>query len=673
MSQTHKQRAASKRDETFPFDFFAALHKGDDDEALACLRSEAVPDGEVPSPRAEALIKSGEWDSNQKLSLVLIEANACTGRVGNDDYRFCGRPQNFCGKLAHSKTTVGSIKPGWYISFGKAHGVLTAPYLPPLQEGGPISSATAGRLLSATNPFRLTKGQWKFVIDSWHATRVDELSESINSDDKQDSEAHPLEVYKLPPIETDTQARVSTESIIETATTQVELEELSKLLHKTIAEHRADMERTTRAISEIHEQNKKTAAELQQATNKAHQWEVVVRRLREKLNEEGQSVELTVRELKEQIRDVAEEVENLRTVARLDGHVAREGFTQGIIDKVERLENAMFGATGSFTLFKEGFIEFKERIESGGGLEINGLTFTSPRDFMNWYEARNTPSIDIFLDALAYMHAIRAPVVHTDDATRQRELQMKSQIATGLEAAVLTSFDTVLPSVLVGGGGKKGDVMLGGTFDWLSGYLKSYTTWKPVGTQNGVSHQISFGVDSVTKRVVELRRNYGDSEIQTLSMGLCQDSARFCHELVRFINEQQEDLTANTTYSDEQVWAMQVECLQHIVEELNAAREGFSDAGRENRGNYVWGMLMSWKIQQRYMTNHFKDDPSLNGVLVRRILLQGQDTSVKKQLAKIDLTESKLEEYKRQNNGEVNKCKMELGKLKEEINKHAKK
>lgn len=65
-------------------------------------------------------------------------------------------------------------------------------------------------------------------------------------------------------------------------------------------------------------------------------------------------------------------------------------------------------------------------------------------------------------------------MVHQDDASKQREAQGKVLMESGLEASVMTSFDTILPSILVGG--KKVTDHGGGTFDWLQGYLlKTYS------------------------------------------------------------------------------------------------------------------------------------------------------------------------------------------------------
>jgi hypothetical protein len=149
----------------FPHDFFAALNKSDDDTAMMCLRAEAIPDG-VPSPRAADLIKTGAWDSLQKLSLVYVDVDACSGCVGTDGLRFCGKARNFCKVQSHPKSSIGKVKRGWYIAcLGKSAGVFTTPFLPAQEDGGPIRSQGAVRLLDEDNPFRLTRGQWQFVID----------------------------------------------------------------------------------------------------------------------------------------------------------------------------------------------------------------------------------------------------------------------------------------------------------------------------------------------------------------------------------------------------------------------------------------------------------------------------------------------------------------------------
>jgi hypothetical protein len=679
MSYTRKAGPKIQTDLSFPATFFGALQQGDEDEALSLLRAEALPDGEEPSPRAKALIEQGEWDSNQQLSLVLIESNACAGKVGNDDYRFCGKPANFCGIAAHAKNTVGTIRRGWYISLGKAHGILTTPYLPPLEEGGPITGILAGRFMSP-NPFRLTKGKWKFVIDAWHASRVVSIASSPTEQNKEEIVFSEEEAVHYPNIQGGAEeTKVAIHNVEdEVSLGQLNDQNLSAFVEQNDFEETEmkqylfvlnKMEAMENQLSALSVENQALRTQVIDGAANLQRYQRAVQESIRSATQEVRTATTAVQVLRARCEDLENALQLRVTTGTPTSETEGVERFQHLQDRVEQLDTAIFGETGKLSQFKESFIEFKEKLESGGGVECNGISFSCYRDFMNWYALQSEPTVSIFLDALAFMHAIRAPVVHTEDAMKQRDLQNKADVVTGLEAAVITSFDTIIPSVLVGSAGRKGENIQGGSFDWLAGYLKSYKVWKPVGTQNGVSHQITNGVSNVTKRVTEIRKRHATPDVNMLSSGLCQSSATFCHELVRFINEQQEELTANTAYSESQIWIMQLECIQRIVEELSEAREGYSDSGRVDRGNYIWGMLMSWKVQQRYLENHFKDDPALTGVLVRRILLQGQDDSVKKQLAKIDVTANQLETFKQNTNGDLRKLKDDIAKLKDEANK----
>jgi hypothetical protein len=101
-----------------------------------------------------------------------------------------------------------------------------------------------------------------------------------------------------------------------------------------------------------------------------------------------------------------------------------EQLPPGLLYMVQALDAAMFIATGSFTRLKTSFLEFKEKLESGGGIKCNGVAFKTQHDFLKWFEEEG-PTIDIFLDGIAYMHGISSPIVYSDDAIKQIELQMK--------------------------------------------------------------------------------------------------------------------------------------------------------------------------------------------------------------------------------------------------------
>jgi hypothetical protein len=274
-----------------------------------------------------------------------------------------------------------------------------------------------------------------------------------------------------------------------------------------------------------------------------------------------------------------------------------------------------------------------------------------------WFDNQNILQPAIFLDALAILSAIRAPVKHKDETTKEWESQRKIEFASDLDASMATSFETVLQSILVGG---KRATEGGGTYDWLKSYLKSFEVWKPTsGMTMGVSHKVA-------KRAEEYRSLITDEPtVSRLAAGLVMDSVTFCHDLVMFINEQNHELTHGTAYSKEAVWVMQLECIQTIVEEFSEARERVVDAGRHNPAYYLWGMLRAWQIQQRYHRNHFKNDPVLNGVLVRRLIMQGGGDGAEAKWAKLDALGKLVEQHHRSLTADIKKLQAAVKKGKD--------
>jgi hypothetical protein len=330
-------------------------------------------------------------------------------------------------------------------------------------------------------------------------------------------------------------------------------------------------------------------------------------------------------------------------------------------DDLERCKEALFGRTGDIQALRDQFITFRDRMESGGGIECHGVKFGSKNELLTWFDNQNISRPAIFLDALAVLGAIRAPVKHKDETTKEWESQRKIEFASDLDASMATSFETVLPSVLVGG---KRVTEGGGTYDWLKSYLKTYEVWKPAsGMTTGVSHQILSGIDKVAKRAEEYRSLITDEPtVSRLAAGLVMDSVTFCHDLVMFINEQNHELTHGTAYSKEAVWVMQLECIQTIVEELSEARERVADAGRHNPAYYLWGMLRAWQIQQRYRRNHFKNDPALNGVLVRRLIMQGGSDGAEAKWAKLEALIKLVDQYHRTVTADIKKLQAAVKK-----------
>jgi hypothetical protein len=335
-----------------------------------------------------------------------------------------------------------------------------------------------------------------------------------------------------------------------------------------------------------------------------------------------------------------------------DAEASRKAFLASV-------EHALFNPQGELSALRSQIKSLQTRFDSDGAIECHGVHFASKNEMAAWFKKRGL-TIGIFCDAVGLMHTIQAPVVHQAEATKTMESQQKVSMNTDLEAAIITSFSTILPSILVGNK-KEGT---GGTFDWLKSYLKDYSVWDPAGRKSGVSSRIRDGVKVATKRAEGLLSlTTDDTEAVKVASGLMADSCTFITSLCTWIESSHRELTADTPYTSGEVWDMQLECLEQIFEEIHQARVAVVDAARISQGIYLWGMLKAWQIQQRYLTNDFQDDPALTGIFVRRVLLHGQDVSLDERLSKLSDGLKKADEHNRQAVSDTKQLQREMKEL----------
>jgi hypothetical protein len=333
-----------------------------------------------------------------------------------------------------------------------------------------------------------------------------------------------------------------------------------------------------------------------------------------------------------------------------------EGDRKAFVDSVQ---HALFNPQGELGVLRSQIKSLQTRFNSEGAIKCHGVHFGSKTEMASWFE-KNGLTIGIFCDAVGLLHTIQAPVVHQAEATKTMESQQKVSMSTDLEAAIITSFSTILPSILVGNK-KEGT---GGTFDWLKGYLKDYSVWDPAGRKSGVSSRIRDGIKVATKRTEGLLLlTTDDIEAVKVASGLMSDSCTFITSLCTWIESSHRELTADTPYTSSEVWDMQLECLEQIFEELHQARVAVVDAARLSQGIYLWGMLKAWQIQQRYIRNDFQDDPALTGIFVRRVLLHGQDVSLDERLSKLSDGLKKAEDHNRQAASDTKQLQREVKDL----------
>jgi hypothetical protein len=662
---------------SFPTTFFDALNAGDGDAAVDALKRAAFGADSKPSPKAQELIDAGEWDQEQKLSLVNIDSTHCFGRVANDQYRFCGKRKTQCGIAGHFKNMIEGLKPGWYISnIGKNSGVYTHPYLPE-SPVGPIKSRGAALLIDGETPLRLTKGQWRLVMDAWYAEQVQVLSDDDPSEKSRPrlptlqplTENLQVDTFFLQTANQATESELKADhmSVLSDYSETLDLREEIKSLRRRqqILEIQRQNE-TDDQLEKFRVWSKAMEEQLAEAKNQVRNLETVVQTQQ---NQIRVAMDLA-REQQQQMQDfktaVSGTVQTL--VTQIREHPGQgSGMTEHQREVLDQLEQAVLMPQGDFAALRLRFTEFRDKFDSGGGITCHHITFNSKKQLLAWFEDKQQ-HIEYYLDGLAYLHAIRPAAVQIEEATKERERESKLNLGSSLRTAVETSFDTFVPSVLLGG--KATSEQGGSVYGWLLSHLKKFEVWKPLAVEDGVANQIAEGITMVTDRITDIRGNLTEeSSAVVLSTGLCADSALFCRELVRFITEQYEDLTQRTLYTPQQIWSMQMECLSTIIKELCAARTAVADSARKQPGYYLWGMLRAWMIQQRYLSNNFKNDPALTGIMVRRILLQGQDMALKTKLEEITTIKQKVDENHRKAEEQHRTVMGEVKKLKEAVPK----
>lgn len=109
--------------------FFEALGSHGEEEAMAVFHRSSITEGpnRAPSPRAQAVIDSGEWDTSRKLRLIYVRgAKACWGVLpraqvvadGPTYIRFCTTAGCTVSSHANQKVPLEKRKEGWYLEAG---------------------------------------------------------------------------------------------------------------------------------------------------------------------------------------------------------------------------------------------------------------------------------------------------------------------------------------------------------------------------------------------------------------------------------------------------------------------------------------------------------------------------------------------------------------------------
>jgi hypothetical protein len=685
--------------------------------ALRVIGEYAFPDGPEapPSPRAKALVEAGEWDAGDKLAMTSCPPEACMAGVGGKD-RFCFVRN--CTSASHQEPDRKlELEVGWYVRKGSlpASGAYVTPYLP--SRAVPIAVTL---ILARDAPLRMTLGQWKFLCQDFFAG---EEADMVLSEDEVPSDGDSLESIststretpETPPAEDPVVPAAAVgprtmELFLATATTDgdpstspfhvalgdqnpsveaflegggdevrtavlqlmsdvgpaVENQEQrwEQMMFRKTGDYVKQLEQLEAHMVWSTERIDTISQQVAEANDASNAWQTIAERTRRDLL-------ATRNDLAKEREAGLKRAQGYESLEKSHDKLASDVLRRAVGGGVQFAEHVDFGTSfptqqallnqldhqinstgGDVDLLKCSIQTLQGQFESGGGVKCHGVDIGGYRECVAFYESGNL-NIGGYLDGFAMAHAIKTTAVHEQDALRNREARKKVKFDNALEASVITSFDTPVPSILATPG-KPAHAA-------ISEHLKSFKDFKRPGRDTGVGQQIKAGCKAIVGRTSKLREIQGTEQAaRGLSLGMASDARVFNEGFVRFMEELYDELTTDTTYSPQEAWEVCIDCADEIWRELSEVRAIYLDAACLSKGLYLWGMLQAWKVQQRYLANDFKNDPALTGIMVRRLLMHGGDTSVKDKLTKLDSLLTKVDEHHRLHAAQLKKVQDSL-------------
>jgi hypothetical protein len=114
------------------------------------------------------------------------------------------------------------------------------------------------------------------------------------------------------------------------------------------------------------------------------------------------------------------------------------------------------------------------------------------------------------------------------------------------------------------------------------------------------------------------------------------DSVNFVQRFVSFMDAQFLELQLNSYFSEKEVWELLVSFVEQIFEDMRAARCIIQDASECDSGILLWGILKSHEVMDAYIGHGFNKHPSLNGILVQKMLKSSPSSTMHTRIAALE-------------------------------------
>jgi hypothetical protein len=584
------------------------------------LRSQ-VPDDGPPTPRAQTYIDSGEWDSGVLLQLTC------------DVAQFCGLRRSDCSSRSHLISMWKLFRPGWRIPGGshKGAGFFRGPSLPSADAGGPVTATITQNLRSKVDPFALSGGQWKFVLDEWIIWRATSSSrddaafsfETETEDDTQD----PLD-------STEPQAPVPSLSSVEAAyaaasggipevkkesQAKVEAPDISKGVKAGVGSLVSSVPQLPASMSPPNRASGPASNPPPDPTPIPHATVPVPAAVPspipptppapipmpsqeskdiEKLKTQVEQLNILLRGFGKPSTDQVSRIEELEHDANMkalagdldwtDRVLALEQENQSLQADIGRLALTVHDPSGELSIIHEQLNILKAASKVGRGVDRHGVSFGHPSEIGPVLRSVGG-SVTIFHDAVSLLHSIGATPASHRSTLSTMKAQRDVKITTDLEAWVITSFRTNLPAILYGGSASVETV---DEYVSLLSKLKSYGAWHSDDGVSGVSQRMLRGSIAIQARVSFLASQLTtDPGILRLSNGLLIDMDNFIQRLVGFIDATYIEYKVLSYMGEDQLWELLVSFIEQVFEDLRAAQCMTQDASEGDSSLLLWGIM----------------------------------------------------------------------------------
>ena len=120
-------------------------------------------------------------------------------------------------------------------------------------------------------------------------------------------------------------------------------------------------------------------------------------------------------------------------------------------------------------------------------------------------------------------------------------------------------------------------------------------------------------------------RDLPPGPIQLLATNMLTDTVQFVNAMCFFVTTYYDEMANAAAMTPTEAWLLTMKLLKEILLELYTARNIVMHSRIQEPLLHIWGALKTHAVMQRFVGHLFRDDPSLNGILVRQVLAGRND------------------------------------------------